>query len=228
MEKRIVLICNFSEYPGRGVLKTLGGSRSHPFVNTYLFDEKNSPRITQSTPYLYLRRDLISTNPVDDWQVLLITDALDTNDYPKDIFNSDTLVMYHTEPSNVAEYLDQYNIYSKKQGQHEPGEKHGYQLINYLVGAYDETQRNFEESKYDEAINRLIDWFAIDYVLEAKLNLLHKCLDPQNVPDSLEKLIAEEYGAAFRKFRSEMTGETWCSKGYIDALTELRRSLLGS
>lgn len=232
MDKRIVLICNFSDDQGRGILKILGIEHdSSPFVQNYLYDCKDkhySPRITQSTPYLYLRQDAISTKSINGWQALLIADTLATKDYPRDIFDSDTLVMYHTAPSNIAKYLEQITISSKKQGQHEPGDENGYPLINYLVGAYDEIQQNFKEAEYKDAIDKLIEWFSVDDVLETKLNLLHDCLHPNKVPNSLNKLLTPEYSGAFENFKSEVTGKTWCDKEYIEALTELRRSLLGS
>src|SRR5688500_4031480 len=120
MNKRIVIICRFSEEQAIGILKTLGAThRSYPFVRTYLYDYEAKhylPKITQSNPYLYLRRDKISTEPINDWQALLMADTLETKHYPNSIFNSDTLVMYHTVPSNMTDYLDKMTVSAKKQG----------------------------------------------------------------------------------------------------------------
>jgi len=230
MDKRIVIVCNFSRSQDQGLLKTLGATyRFSPFVQTYLYDFKNndySAKITQSNPYLYIKETGVSTRPIRDWRILLIADSLETKDYPEDIFDSDTLVMYHTVPIDVAEFLDRKAASAqKKQGEHEPYEECGYPLLNRVVAAYD-LDGNFRGQDFNDALERLVDWFGVDEVHEAKLNLLHDCLS--TVPDSLDELLDAEYKTAFDIFRKKAAGRKWPDKKYISALTELRRSLLGS
>jgi len=227
MYKRIVMICNFSERGDQGIQNLLDNYQA-PFVQTHLYeynDKACSPKITPSNPYLYLGQDSVSAKPIRNWRVLLISDGLETKNYPNDIFDPDTLVMYHTVPSKMANFLDNKNISSKKQGYHEPGEENGYPLINRLVAAY-ETDGKFKGTEFYDAVDRLIEWFGVNEVLEAKLNLLHDCLD--KVPSSLDNLLKTEYGASFDDFRRKATGKRWPDQEYIDALTELRQSLLSS
>jgi hypothetical protein len=98
------------------------------------------------------------------------------------------------------------------------------------------------DSSKVEKIDKL---FSPDYTLEAKLELLHNCLMPENIPaeESLDKRL-KDYSNSFRDFKKkvesirenlekENAGEnktaklTWNNKDYLEALTQLRIALLG-
>lgn len=80
-----------------------------------------------------------------------------------------------------------------------------------------------------ETINKL---FSADRLLEAKLELLHNCIIPENIPTQLDDSLLD-FSDSFKSFKERVekirTDElTWNNKDYIEALTELRKSLLGS
>lgn len=99
-------------------------------------------------------------------------------------------------------------------------------------------QQVVDEPSKIETIYKL---FSPNYLQEAKLELLHKCLIPENVP-SVNKLdsVLSGYSDSFKSFKSKIEAIennieeketkvlTWESEDYIKALTELRISLLGS
>jgi len=100
---------------------------------------------------------------------------------------------------------------------------------------YDDIKRAFREILADpsevETIRKL---FSNDSILEARLELLHTCIIPGNIP--AEEGLDSSLLAAFRSFKASVeeirknkTDElTWENKDYIEALTRLRISLLGS
>jgi len=230
MDKRVILICNFVEKKDQGILKTLGREyRRSPFVQTHLYGYNGTAyirKITPGSPYLYLRQDSVSTKLIRDWRVLLIADCIPAKSYPPNIFDPDTLVMYHTKPSDVAVILNNKIVpANKRRGYHEKGEDKGYPLLNRLVAAY-ESGGKFKETDFNDAVDALIGWFGVNEVLEAKLNLLHECLG--GVPGSIDASLAAEFRASFEVFRKKAAHKKWPDEDYMLALTELRRSLLGS
>lgn len=68
--------------------------------------------------------------------------------------------------------------------------------------------------------------FTIDRVLEAKLNLLHRCLIPERIPSSIDSLL-EGHEQAFESFQSRTRNKKWDDAEYITALAVLRDALLG-
>lgn len=229
---RIVLIANFHNDTDKGILNALDDDdRKKAFVVAHLYELSSmSPhfvsRITKANPYVYISQGKVSSEPIKDWQVLFMADTLSIAEYPDEIFDPQTLVMYHTTPGDLASFLATKLIKGKKQGMHEPGEENGYALIGYLIDAYDEPSHSFNGAAYDAAIEMLTEWFDIDEVLEAKLDLLHNCLLPKTIPQHLEKRLSA-YQASFEVFNASRT-EQWNDPKYIDALVALRRSLLGS
>lgn len=81
------------------------------------------------------------------------------------------------------------------------------------------------ESSVVKAIYRL---FGGDPELEAKLELLHNCLQSNSVPTALHPLLMKQHQQSFELFNTERHEKLWCNTEYIDALTKLRKSLLGS
>ena len=100
----------------------------------------------------------------------------------------------------------------------------------------------------DDQVNILKAELDGDTVLEAKLELLHKCLLPSDAPDALPAILntakeSDKYSAAYSVFveqRNKCPKNTegyfidddvdngLFSKEYIEALTEFRKALLGS
>lgn len=102
---------------------------------------------------------------------------------------------------------------------------------------YKEITEAFQKVLTDSSKIELIDnIFSPDYTLEAKLELLHKCLVPENIPaaEDLDKRL-EDYSDVFGDFRkkvesireNEAAKLKWDDKDYLDALTQLRIALLG-
>jgi hypothetical protein len=112
---------------------------------------------------------------------------------------------------------------------------------------YDEITSAFQEVITDSSkVETIYKLFSPDSVLEAKLELLHKCIIPENVPSEkdLNELLPD-FSDAFKSFKRRVKeiGENiekenlrdnkarvlaWNNKEYIAALKELRNSLLGS
>jgi hypothetical protein len=114
-------------------------------------------------------------------------------------------------------------------------------------GNYGEIKKAFREVLTDsskvETINQL---FSSDSILEAKLDLLHNCINPEDVPpeEDLDNLLSD-FSGAFKSFKRRVeeikkniekenlaenkTKElNWDHQDYLEALTKLRKSLLGS
>lgn len=244
MEKiKIIVISNFHNNAEKGILKILE-DRQADFVRNHLFElsvegktRKYETLITNEYPFLFLSKDKVQREFFDNWQILFITDTYPTGNYRNDIFDTDTLVMYHTTPSDIEKFLATTNIKSKKKGSHEPEEREGYSIINYLINAYDATKDGFDEVKYNDAIKKLIDWFPID-VIKAKLNLpdgnlstaaklsiLHNCLTPNGAAETDKSLLDEKQKGIVDYLANQ--NDNFCND-YIRNLTELRISLLGS
>lgn len=240
---KIIIITNFHNDTDRGILKVLKKKQSD-FLRKYFYSlqvEENSlnfaPKITVEFPFLFLSKNKINTKVFADWQILFVTDMYPTENYDKEMFGKDTLVMYHTTPSNIEEFLAKTHIKSKRKGKHEPEEKDGYSIINYLINAYDATKDVFDETKYNEAIRKLVDWFPVD-IIKAKLNLpdnnlstaaklsiLHNCLTSNGAAETDKSLLDEKQKVIVDYLANQK--DNFC-KDYIRNLTELRISLLGS
>jgi hypothetical protein len=66
----------------------------------------------------------------------------------------------------------------------------------------------------------------IDEILEAKLELLHKCLTPESIPEKLPAILinAHEAERKFRELKTKSDGPF--GENYNHALTQLRNALL--
>lgn len=236
MKHKIILIANFFDGTTEGI-GLIVGNKEGAFFKKYLFDVQREDygstfkaRITVENPYLFLSEDKVERNYFDDWEVLLVSDTLETTIYPQDkLFGSDTLVMYHSTPNNIEKFLEEeVNTKKNKRGYHELGDQNGYPLINYLIDAYEGTK--FDGQKYDEAIKRIIDWFGVGDAfdeLEEKLDLLHKCLCPENVPENLNSFkLLSKYKKSFETFQKERNDKAWNENEYRKALKRLRNVLL--
>lgn len=207
---RIIIVANFHDDTDKGILKILNNGKSD-FLLDYLYEivtieetdddpESTSfnPKINAENPFLYLSNKEIAYNQFEDWQVLLISDRLATGNYPSNVFDTNTLIMFHTLPNDISEFLKNKTIKFKKQGQHEPGNQNGFPIINFFADAYDGSFKGFDETKYNLGIKYLIEWFDVDEKLEAKLVLLNKIVNNTN-PKILDKLIAK-HQTSFENF----------------------------
>jgi hypothetical protein len=87
----------------------------------------------------------------------------------------------------------------------------------------------------DQVFDNLLKVFP-DFVLEAKLSLLHNCLVPSGTPDELPEVLSglaegSEYRKAFEIFRTtagKKKDENLFDPDFVDALTKFRKVLLGS
>jgi hypothetical protein len=187
MEKKIILFCKFSNDYTSGIGHVLGreGRRSF-FAQHYL--------LSHLTEKLFLSQDKISNESSGyDWKILLVSDLMKQEEYSLFI-NQDCLVIYHTKPEGIGTWLKEKNFIGK-QGQHEPVDGSGYILIKGLVEAYNETEGQFDATKFDEVYQKLVGFF-IDEKLETDLNSLHDLYLDSNASD--EDII---------KLRNQLLGE---------------------
>jgi len=124
-----------------------------------------------------------------------------------------------------------------------------WQIQQYSSGNknYDEIKKAFRNLQTDSSkVEPIYKLFSPDHLLQAKLELLHNCIVPENIPaeEDLDNLLLE-HSDLFKSFKERVgkikeniekenveenkTKElTWNDKDYIEALRELRISLLGS
>ena len=124
-----------------------------------------------------------------------------------------------------------------------------WQIQNYSGenNNYGEIKRAFQGAVTNSSdIELIYKLFSSDHLLEAKLNLLHNCIIPENIPS--EKELSElllDFSDSFKTFKetvskikesigrennekTQMERLSWNNKEYVKALTKLRISLLGS
>jgi len=174
------------------------------FRKTYMLNNKK----------VFLSESNISFDePFNGWEILLHADNyVDFTD--KDIFNENTLVMHHTTPANSVDGLSKTNVIKYKQGKHENKVEDGYTLLKYLISAWNEKENKFKPKEYEEAKQKLIDWFGLKEKLNAALEFLHKCLagDMQDLPNNFSSC--------------EKHFNTWKTNQSIDGLSDLRDVML--
>lgn len=248
--ERVILICNFNNNTSSGIGKILG--RAHindEFVVNYLYKD-NRFIISDAQPFLFIKQNQISYTEFDGWQILLLSDSK-CIEMINTYIDKNTLIMYHSFPPE-ADFMNSIKnklVKGIKRGYHEilGKEKNGYPFIIDLIETYN-SKGFFNEKEYLEMFNRLIAWFNEDEELEAKLELLHKCLLPNESPDILPKELIEseskeKYIKAYNifilqrnkclesnnigPFSNEVANVAF-NKVYISALIELRIILLGS
>lgn len=127
---------------------------------------------------------------------------------------------------------------------------HDNPIVNYKVKHQKGLRNHFEKQIKSEIQSRqvlnsahhkifqvLANWNIDDFnslsavfpdpILEAKLELLHNCMHHESVPDNLDSILTS-FSTDFDKFNKARQGKTLLDKEYMDALTELRKALLGS
>jgi len=226
--ERAICFCHFSSDRKEGFRKVLGRRlERHPFVISHLFDHERDwkARVTPDAPFLFISASSVSTVTIPDWRLLLVSDEADVKPFLPELFDAETSVMYHTmDDARVKLITNTRIVKTRRRGEHEPSESKGYFLINNLIDAYDADSKTFDTQKFDQAMDTLFAWFRFDPELEAKLELLHRCLSepPQMLDHELK-----EYEAPFHEFKVS-AAQSGSDADYFAALTELRKSLLGS
>lgn len=127
---------------------------------------------------------------------------------------------------------------------------HDNPIVNYKVKHQKGLRKHFEKqiksevqsrqvvnSAHDKVFQVLANWKIGDFnslssifpdpILEAKLELLHNCLNHESIPPTLDVLLSD-YSSAFETFNKASHGKTLFDKEYMEALTDLRKALLGS
>ncbi len=108
-----------------------------------------------------------------------------------------------------------------------------YQNMTEIIDWIDQTTENGESKKNiiqtttnDDVLNNIKDDVSTEDVLEEKLELLHMCLVPSQVPTQLSKELSM-YTEAFELFKQTTKG---CSDSfddtYVEALRKFRDILL--
>lgn len=185
----LCIVKNDSNVPGEG-LRNAFNKRTNAFINKFFYKNSNSFSNEfgncSNNKFLLITRDsVIPLSTIDDkikWEFLLVCDNfidyLSNNLLP--IFTTETLVMYHQNPTDSKTYLegleDNKEILKCKQGEHIDSPNEGYQLLWELTEAWSEITQNFHVEKYDNAKKKIISWFGLNDKLNAALQFLHDCL----------------------------------------------------
>ncbi|MHB8336980.1 MAG: hypothetical protein ACYDEE_06165 [Ignavibacteriaceae bacterium] len=155
---------------------------------------------------------------VNDSECIIIPDELPNFNYTP---NVEFKILYHT--NTPPEKLNSLRVSSNYKGELKSLEEG---TIDYKKTPYLELAESLENGNILKMIKSVYDNIPeFNYLLEAKLNLLHQCLTPQGAkaanPDWLQ-------GDAITKFNAlkNIGGDDPFSKEYIDALTVLRDELL--
>lgn len=170
----------------------------------------------------------------DDWDILLVSHDKNITEIPDKFLSKDVLLMYHKNQQNIEIIRNNQFVKKAKQGQHEPLEAQGYNRLLKLNQVW--IGGEIDQEKYAEAKQDIINWFGINDELEAKLELLHKCLLPSSAPKQEEfdkdfKILKKDYGDDYTLFLTSINGnkdDDVFNTDYIKALTKLRNALLGS
>jgi hypothetical protein len=214
-------------------ISKLSGSKinneSLPDINKYIvFSNNNNKK----------KIDKLSTfNPTEfgDEIVIVVNDGYDVNRIVNSIteyLQTNSCFVYsvfHKTVENAGtiseEFLKQFGTnYKSYINEHEVG---GSIFDLYLIPLI----LDFNSKLFNGLIAKLPDM-----VLEAKLILLHECLVPSSIPKELPAVLStspkgDVYMSAYRKFLIDcegMTDRNVFDTDFIDALTKLRISLLGS
>jgi hypothetical protein len=228
--ERVICICKFRDDSTEGMGKIL--EMDNPFVKKYLYpgiDEEGERigAISAHNPMIFISSGQISYAEFEDWQVLLVLDdyLVSGKEQLEPFLDGNTLVMHHSIPYNMHEYLKGQPVKGSKQGYHEKGDQYGYPLLNNLFGTY--TESGFNPGKYHEALKKIIAWFFFDGenddLLEAKLDFLHQCLTPEGLVNAT---LNPEWNAG-KEFSALMNSKDGpFGDNYINALKELRNKLI--
>ena len=240
--KIVCIVQNIQGRSSQGLSHTFD-KQNNDFINSFLYTFNNDELTTafgynENKPkYLLISEDNVkSKNQLetsDKWEILFVCDSISLGSYPWDIFDENTLVMFHTTPNianqEIITTINGIGIKKGKKGQHEPYENQGYQRLLKLTEAWE--NGSFDKEKYVNAKQYIIDWFGINDELEAKLELLHNCLVPESIPQTLDSLLSS-YDGEFKDFKNEITNKNEIidksafDKEYIDALAKFRNALL--
>lgn len=232
------------------------------FRTSFGYDKK--PKFLLITKESVQPKNELNTN--DSWEILFICDTISIEDYPSYIFTPETLLMYHTKPKIDDNPIYEIRIKIKKEassdgvniepaiyeirkikkgkkGEHEPGKEKGYNLLLKLTDAWENETIGFNNEKYAAAKKEIIDWFGINDELEQKLELLHKCLTPEDAAScivdtennwnlietfsllsniKIDKLSVSDY------IKNSFVDKSDCfdEENYIEPLRKLRKALL--
>ena len=235
------MIINFHSDESSGLLKLIDKHNVPLIITSKLYDYPEGTFIYKKgkkPQKLFISKEKIDSTIFDGWQVLLVSDQLIDGE-TFNISDNETYIMYHTNPeeTELDNFLNGKSYKHKKKGQHEREDQWGYNLINYIFNAY--SLEGFNIQKYDDAIKKIIDWFDFNEELEAKLELLHKCLTPggaENARDisNYDTIKTKVENVKIKCGEEKIITINYLSKQsdcfdkdtYIDPLTDLRDALL--
>jgi hypothetical protein len=129
----------------------------------------------------------------------------------------------HRNPSN--EIILSFETFCKESSidlipyddQHEPETSKYYKFLGGL------DFQNFLIS--NKLIDVLLKQLGGDPILEAKLELLHNCFIPEDIPGSLPQLLSK-FTTDFETFKTSIKDKKFSDKGYLEALTTFKDKLL--
>lgn len=176
----------------------------------------------------------------DQKKIIIAYDIIEEIDDLANLVSGDSkvFILRHTkpEPDIVSSLIAQLNrknciIEGNYQKQHDDPE---YKMIQEIdkYGVIEATKNLNELEKVFDELKRLLSG---DPILEAKLELLHKCLLPSSAP--LQKAFDDEfkilknYEDRYKTFLASINGKTDVdvfNPDYIETVKQLRIALLGS
>lgn len=249
MEMKVVCIVqNINNERDTGLNHVFEGF-NNSFVEKYLFEQtRNSftTKLGNLTNYLLISKETVSLeenlSPEKVWEIIFVSDSVEVKNYPKCLCTPETMVMYHSTPKNSEAELNKKGFKIIKQGEHEPNGQ-GYPRLRKLIEAWDNEKNCFDEAKYKEALDNIIAWFEANDELEQKLELLHKCLTPEDAAScivetennwnlietfSLLNSINIDNSTIGDYINSSFIGKSDCfdEENYIKPLRKLRDALL--
>lgn len=150
--------------------------------------------------------------------IVLIKDEIDNFDFSGFGINENDYLLHHSRPENFG--VNEFNS-KRKKGMHEINDPVYTPVFDIIFDIIPNTEK----------ANKIIDFLfpKEEVILEAKLELLHNCLAFTTAP-ILDPVLVEKYKIQFQSFLVAVKGlnTDGTEAKHIEALTDLRKALLGS
>jgi hypothetical protein len=215
MERKIICFIDNTTMPEKGIYHCFGqneDAKTNKFCETFLFkveEDSLNPILTESNKFLFISPQevkLTSTleNPPNEWKILLVHDKVSMETVIP-MFTSDTLVLYHSDPTDAIHTLNSNrNLYKYAlKSLHEPKGK--YASLYKIAKIWKQNESNqwgFDKFEFDTVFNEIVKEL-INVPLECSLEFLHFLLEKKPKLESKEIQKLKEAGIDVLSWESQ-------------------------
>lgn len=176
---KIVFFINLDKTEkNKGIYKLFSTIQNNDFVKKYFYST-DACRVTTNhftEKFLGITKNEVKLSnkakDIKNSDIILIDDNTSLDDC-RDLFNPDTLVLYHSKPEWADDYfkVNKNNIKKAKKDFHERYAK-GYMKLMELAEAFESESNSFNNSEYENIIKQIVKFFEVDEELENKIKML--------------------------------------------------------